>query len=123
MASASSITNRVDLHEIQKGDKNYLQFDFIGHLDYPSAQSAIEAWRKFLKADGKVDLIYNCLAMTGFDTPARKLWQSTLAELKSHTGNIWIVSTNNFILAAAKTMGLLSGYDIRVVKSIESIKS
>jgi hypothetical protein len=60
--------------------------------------------------------------MTGFDSSARKNWQTTMSELKSKTGSIWVISSNAFILGAAKTMGLLSGYDIKVAKSIESIK-
>jgi hypothetical protein len=112
----------VSLKETTVVGKSFLQFNFQGHLDLESATEAIEAWRKQLTPNQKINLIYNCLEMTGFDTPARKIWQLAMSDLKASTGSIWIISSNAFILGAAKTMGLLSGYDIKVAKNIEGIK-
>ena len=105
-------------------NKNYLAFAFSGHLSEEEAVTAIGSWRNMVK-DSKpgstVNLIYDCTEMTGFDTQARRKWQDAMAELKSKSGVIWIVSTNVFILTAAKTMGLLTGYNIKAARSLSDI--
>ena len=117
----------VSVQLIKKNEKLYLQFDFIGHLDEATAVQAISEWRKKLQSlhppDAKVDLIYNCISMTGFDTAARKKWQETMKELQTRTNVIWIVSDNIFIIGAAKTMSILTRYTIKSVKSLEEIRS
>jgi hypothetical protein len=105
--------------------KRFLVFHFKGYLDEFSAKIAIQQWvHEFEKepADsGKIDIIYNCNEMTGFDTAARKKWQQTMSTLKSRLANVWIISDNRFILAAAKTMGLLSGFKIRAARSFNVV--
>ncbi len=104
--------------------KTYLQFDFPDHLDEKMADAAIQLWRiEKAKAtyNGKTDLIFNCIEMTGFATEARRKWQATLKELKSEIGEIWVVSDNIFILGAAKTMGILAGYQLKVTRSLNEI--
>lgn len=115
-------SNHVDLRETTIGGKSYLQFDFIGHLSHSSALKAISQWKNCMKPGTKINLVYNCTSMTGFDTEARKAWQSTMVALKNEIGNIWIISTNVFILGAAKTMGLLTGFSIKAAKSLADIK-
>lgn len=115
-------TNRVTVINKQISGTAFLQFDFRGHLDVASATAAIESWKTHASANPKTHIIYNCLEMSGFDTAARKMWQATMSELKPKTGSIWIISSNAFILGAAKTMGILSGYDIKIAKSMDGIK-
>ena len=116
----------VSVQLIKKSEKLYLQFNFVGHLDEATAAQAISEWRKKLQhihpPDAKIDLIYNCTSMTGFDTAARKKWQETMKELQPHTNVIWIVSDNIFIIGAAKTMSILTRYTIKSVKSLEEIR-
>ena len=112
---------KVLLKKTEINGKPFLQFDFNGHLTVEAAHEAIGKWKTMLTENEKTNLIYNCLEMTNFDTAARKAWQSTMAELKPQTGRIWIISSNAFILGAAKTMGLLTGFDIKIAKSIESV--
>ena len=76
-----------------------------------------------LTKDGKkVTLVFNCDSMTGFDTEARKKWQAELKEHKKSIDEVWVVCGNLFVLSAAKTMGLLSGYSIRVTRSLSQIE-
>jgi hypothetical protein len=121
------MTASVSVHLIKKNEKPFIQFDFTGHLDEASAVKAISEWRKELAnihtPVAKVDLIYNCISMTGFDTAARKRWQETMKELQPRTDVIWIVSDNIFIIGAAKTMGILTRYTIKSVKSLEEIRT
>lgn len=122
MASDVNTSNRVSLSVVERQGTMFLQFDFTGHLDVKSAQAAIAAWKGKLQSGKKADLIYNCLEMTGFETEARRHWQNAMSDLKSSTGNIWIISTNPFILAAAKTMGVLTRFEIKVATSLDRVK-
>lgn len=121
------MTANVSIQLIRKNEKLYLQFDFAGHLDEATALKAISVWREKLASlhplDAKVDLIYNCTCMTGFDTAARKKWQETMKELQPRTNVIWIVSDNIFIIGAAKTMSLLTRYTIKSVESLDEIRA
>lgn len=114
--------NSVKVFQLSKNNKPYIQFDFKGYLDHPNAVKAIGEWKQCMEGTVKKNLIYNCVAMSGFDSTARKMWQSTMSELKQKIGSIWIISPNMFILAAAKTMGILAGFSIKVAKSIADIK-
>lgn len=115
----------VTIHLTRKNNKPFLQFDFQGHLDEPTAIKAINEWKKEVAnlqpANTKVNLIYNCILMTGFDTAARKKWQETMKELRPHTDVIWIVSDNIFIIGAAKTMGALTRYTIKSARSLQDV--
>jgi hypothetical protein len=114
--------NDVAISETNRNGKMYIQFDFHGYLDHPSAVKGIEIWRKFMAGDGKKDLIYNCSEMSGFDSTSRQMWQATMKEFKPQIGNIWMISENRFILAAAKTMGLLAGFSMKTARSLDEIK-
>jgi len=115
---------KVRVQSITLRNKNFLCFSFNGHLTEEEAIQAISTWKestRLLKPGAVVDLIYDCTAMTGFDSQARRKWQDSMTELKSKSGIIWIVSTNVFILTAAKTMGLLTGYHIKVARTLADI--
>lgn len=114
--------NRVKVFECVKNDRLYIQFDFIGHLDQRSAVQAIADWKQHMGDPSKKNLIYNCHEMSGFDGSARKMWQATMGEYKQKIGSIWIISSNILILGAAKTMGILTGFSIKVAKSTDDIK-
>ncbi|MTI38387.1 hypothetical protein [Fulvivirga lutimaris] len=118
------MANSINISQIKLNDKPFLKFDFPEYLDLKIAEEAISNWKTQLsdfESNNKVDLIFNCMDMSGFDTEARKIWQNTLKELKPQTGQIWVVCENLFILGAAKTMGILSGYQIKVTRSIEKV--
>jgi hypothetical protein len=51
------------------------------------------------------------------------MWQATMKEFKPRIGNIWMISTNRFILAAAKTMSILAGFSMKTARSLHVIKS
>ena len=114
--------NSVKVSERIKNGKPYIQFDFRGYLDHPNAVEAIKAWKQLMESPSKKNLIYNCIDMSGFDSTARKMWQTTMSEFKQKIGSIWIISSNTFILAAAKTMGVLTGFSIKVARSEDQIK-
>jgi len=115
--------NIVDVNFISKNNKQYLQFDFPSHLDEVSAANAIKRWNEMMKPNaGKISIIYNCAKMTGFATDARRIWQDTMKSHKNQIDVIWLVSDNIFIRGAAKTMGLLTGFPIKVTKSLGEIK-
>ena len=114
----------VTLHSATINNKNFLQFDFPSHLTKEMVEETISLWKdmyKKIKPGEKADLVFNCEDMSGFDTDARKMWQATMKDLKLQTGSIWIVSDNLFILGAAKTMGVLTGFTIKVTRSLSEV--
>lgn len=119
---AEKQVNRLAIAETTRSGKPYIQFDFTGYFDHPAALQGAEQWKALMKGDTKRDLIFNCAEMHGFDSTSRQLWQAVMKEHKSRIGNIWVISNNSFILAAAKTMGLLAGFSIKVAKSLDQIK-
>lgn len=105
---------------------NYLHFTFIGHLAEGMAVEAISRWNEEMtkiKLNGsKISVVYDCREMSGFDTSARKQWQTAMTTHKPLIGVIWIISDNLFILAAAKTMGVLTGFPIKAARTPHEIK-
>lgn len=122
MKATAEQVNHLEIRETIQGSKKYIQFNFVGHLDHPSAVKGIEVWKQYMTGTGRHDLIYNCTDMSGFDSTARQLWQSTMKEFKNQIGNIWMISDNRFILAAAKTMGILAGFSIKTARSLADVR-
>ncbi|MBS1508920.1 MAG: hypothetical protein JSS79_19945 [Bacteroidetes bacterium] len=117
--------NSVEITTVTINSKEYLQFDFTGFLDVAVATDALHRWDEQMKKannHAKVSLVYNCQNMKGFDTSARKLWQAAMQRHKNLVNTTWIISDNVFILGAAKTMGLLTGFPIKVTKNLQGIK-
>lgn len=114
--------NHVLIFETARDGKTYIQFDFHGYLDHPAAVSGIETWKGLMKDGSKKDLIFNCEDMSGFDSTSRQMWQATMKEYKPNIGNIWMICSNRFILAAAKTMSLLAGFSMKTARSLDEIR-
>lgn len=106
--------------------KRYLKFVFEGHFSEEQALPAIEKWRKLFSEEvpegQKVNIIWDCLAMTGFEPKVKTTWQKILKELSPKIQDIWIVSTNPMIRVAALTMGLFSNYKIKTAINESYIK-
>jgi hypothetical protein len=118
-------SHTVNIDWISINEKSYLQFTFEGHLSESMADQAIVQWKDELnkfQEETKTDIIYQCTNMTGFDTNARRNWQNAMSELRNQLGEIWIVSCNIFILTAARTMGVLTGFNIKATKTIDEIR-
>jgi hypothetical protein len=115
-----------ELHWRTIDGKRFFKFTFHGHLTAKEAMPAIIQWRnEFQKEipDGhKVNIIWDCLDMSGFDPNVKKTWQKTLKEHSNQIREIWIISTNPVIRVAALTMGLFSNYKIKTVVSELDIK-
>jgi hypothetical protein len=121
MKPSAEKVDHLEIYEVTRMGRKYIQFDFTGYLDYPTAEAGIETWRRLMTGTDKHHLIYHCTDMTGFDSSAREIWQAALKEMKADIANIWMVSDNRFILAAAKTMGILAGFPIKTTRSLDAI--
>ncbi|MBS1559144.1 MAG: hypothetical protein JST69_10505 [Bacteroidetes bacterium] len=109
---------------IKIGNKDFLQFDFEGDLKDPIALDCIKQWKdemRKLSPGQKINLIFNCCKMSGFETEARKHWQETMKLFKGQINDVWIVSENIFIRTAAKTMGLLTGFNMKTCNSVSEV--
>lgn len=113
------------LEWLEKGGKKYLKFLFKDHLSLDAAMATISKWKEELSKESakteKVNLIWDCNEMTGYDGAARKTWQATMGELKGQIGDIWIISRNPIFRTAAKTMALLTSYKLKSAKSEDDI--
>ena len=67
----------------------------------------------------KIVILCSCLEMTRYDSSARLLWQKQMNRYKDNILSTWIISNNIMIKTAAKTMGLLGGFDVNTANSIE----
>ncbi|MCU0430469.1 MAG: hypothetical protein MUF42_10910 [Cytophagaceae bacterium] len=105
--------------------KKWLWFVFPAMLEEASAIEAVQHWKEHfnqsLKPGDKANLIFDCSHMKNYDTASRQLWQRTMVEHRANIGDIWIISQNRLILTAAKTMGLLTGFKIKVALSEEAM--
>ena len=117
-------TNRVNVNWIRKFEKKCLSLEIYGHLSTENAFSATSRWKEevsALESGEKANIICNCLKMTGYDTEARKQWQQTIGDLKSQIKCMWIITDNNLFRMAARTMGLLTKFQIKTAKSESEI--
>lgn len=116
--------NDVILEWVVKGKRKWLKFIFINHLDETQARTAIEKWENYfteLPLGSKTDLIFQCKQMKGYDTSARIIWQRMMMDSRSQIGEVWIISDSRLILTAAKTMSLLTKFNIKAAKDEELI--
>lgn len=116
--------NSLKITSVKKGSKDFLQFDFEGDLKETIALDSIQQWKdemsKLLPGQ-KINLIFNCRKMSGFETEARKHWQETMKLFKGQISDVWVVSENIFIRTAAKTMGLLTGFNMKACNSVSEV--
>ncbi len=113
--------NSVTIQPVTLHARNYLQFDFIGHLSDEIAAKALENWKGHMNLNTKTSIVYNCQKMKGFETNARRNWQAAMSGYKNQIDVIWIVCDNLFILTAAKTMGILTGLPIKVCRTLDLV--
>ncbi|MDW7694936.1 hypothetical protein R9C00_09290 [Flammeovirgaceae bacterium SG7u.111] len=117
--------NEVKVSSERTSGKLFLKFEFIGSLKEDIALEAISRWEVLmdtqLEEGEKAEIIWNCERMTGYESEARKGWQSMLKESKEKTGDIWIVTAKTMFRVAAKTMALLTNYKLKAVSSEREI--
>ncbi|MBS1487770.1 MAG: hypothetical protein JST43_09285 [Bacteroidetes bacterium] len=117
--------NSLKVFAVQRENKNYIQFDFEGDLTHRVAQDGIRQWENEMGklAEGqKINLLFNCVSMLGFETEARKQWQEIMKKFKPQIENVWVISESIFIRGAARTMGMLTGYNIKSCRSISEVE-
>ncbi len=105
--------------------KLFLKFEFIGSLKGDVALEAISRWEMMMETQmekgEKADIVWNCERMAGYESDARKSWQNMLKESKEQIGDIWIVTSKTMFRVAAKTMALLTNYNLKAVSSESEI--
>lgn len=109
---------------LRNSGKSCLKFTFAKHLTLPEAKSAIADWRKIFaeKPGERIVLIWDCLAMKGYDSGARILWQEALRDLGGQVDSVWMIGGSDFIKMGAASMGLAVPINIRSVKSEKEIE-
>jgi len=109
---------------VEKNGEPCLKFTFNGRLLEEDAIVAIEKWRNaFTARQGeKINIIWNCLNMSGYDSGARRKWQEALKEMKDQIKSIWLVSTSPIIKTGALVMRVFTSLDIQMVESEDEIR-
>jgi len=102
---------------------NCLRFSFNGSLVEEEAKNAVNEWRRIFKSkkDNKLNLVWDCNKMTGYDPGARLVWQNALRELKDQIASIWVVSKSNMIRSGAMIISMMTKYNIKVVQDESEI--
>ncbi|MFA9389180.1 MAG: hypothetical protein ACERKD_05210 [Prolixibacteraceae bacterium] len=70
----------------------------------------------------KITMIWECLKMQRYDSPARSLWQRMLKNNKDRIGTIWLIADSLVIKAGARVISNITSYDIKNVSSFDEIK-
>lgn len=109
--------------EIKKiNNTECLNFVFNGELTENNAAFAIDKWKLLLnKSNTKIQHIWNCKGMTGYEPMARSHWQRAIKELKGKIDKIWLVSDSALIIAGARILSVFTSLDIKTVSTEESI--
>ncbi len=101
-----------------------LHFLFNGKLAAEDTRIAAEKWKAEFKprAGKKITLVWDCLALGGYDHDSRVLWQSTLGELRGQIEGIWLVTRSLIITVGANVISTFTKFKITIVASEEEIK-
>ncbi len=105
------------------GASKYLIFRFKGHLTDDVAKTAVAEWednfRNKLGADQHANIVWNCLEMSKYSTGAALSWKKALPKFSQQIGDIWLITTNPFFKMGAKTVTMLTSFELKVVSSHE----
>ena len=113
----------VDIELSVLNNEECLKFTFKENLKESDALEAIEEWKKLFQAAGgdKINVIWDCIEMTGFENKARVAWQHAIKELKKQINCVWLVTDSKMIKAGAKVMNKFISFKLKVVESVENI--
>lgn len=115
--------NELKIEWVKKAGKQCLKFTFGDNLTEADAEYGIKKWRDCFnsKSGESVTLIWDCKVMTGYNSAARNQWTDALKEMKPQIDTIWLITESSIIKMGASVMGMLSSFDIKVVKSESEI--
>jgi len=116
-----SVNPSIEWYQISK--KECLKFSFGEKLTEKEADVAIAEWKEFFKSreEKKVNLVWDCRKMKGYESGARINWTNALKELKSQIASIWLISDSTFIRLGASVMAMFSNLNIIPINSEEDI--
>ena len=99
-----------------------LNFVFSGLLTENNAAVAVDKWKQLLNRNAtKIQHVWNCKGMTGYEPMARSHWQRAIKELKGKIDKIWLVSDSALIITGAKILSVFTSFDIKTVSTEEAI--
>ena len=116
----TNVLSAINVSWTEKYGKKCLRIAIHSHFTEQDALEVSSKWKQEfanLAVDEKADIICNCINMTGYDTEARKIYQSTINQLKPQIGYLWVITSNKIFRTAAMTMGFLTKLKIRTADS------
>ena len=96
-----------------------LVFEFPEQLGSDVADRAIRRWREAFESrpGEQITIVWDCKAMKGYESGARRAWQDAIQEMKGRIAGIWLVSGSAFVRMGAMVMGKAISIPIRTVNS------
>lgn len=116
MIKSDILNPQIELCNIE--NKNCLRFYFNGSLVEKEAKNAITEWKRLFKTKSgeKINLVWDCNKMTGYDPGARLVWQNAMEELHDQISSIWVVSKSGMIRSGAMIISMITKHKINVVQ-------
>ena len=102
------ISAQLDIHVLKNMDikTTFLYFKFKGKFTEETSIAGSKAWASFLneRPNEKIEFVWDCEEMTGFEINARKEWYETMKGYKDQIKMVYVISNNLMIRSAAKVM-------------------
>jgi|GEM_PF-890821 len=110
--------------EVGSGEKE-LRFIFKGKFSEEDCLKATQAWRQYCEENPheKFVIIWDCLAMTGFEMSARREWIKHMQILSNRIASINVVCENALIRGSARIVLKLFKFNYKIVKSYDELQS
>jgi hypothetical protein len=113
----------VEIELCQLTGLDCLKFTFNGNFTENVAKTTIEEWETMIGnvKEGKINMVWDTLKMTGYDSEARIMWQHMLKKYKHVIGTVWVITNSGLIKAGLKLLSTFTSYHFKTVKSCHEI--
>lgn len=104
--------------------KKYLYLFFDGHFSGDHAQQAINQINLLTRNQAdKMDMIWECTKMGGYEPSAREQWQEFIKGLKPNLATIHLITDNFVIRSGAMVVGIFAGLRIQSWATIDEFQA
>lgn len=112
---------RIDWYTLK--NQPFIKFSFSGNFTEKDASTAVKIWKQYFesKENEKIALIWDCLAMTGYEPGSRHHWQQMMTQLKHQIEVIWLITDSKIIRVGAMLLSAFTSYSIKVVATEKQI--
>src|SRR5512136_15329 len=97
----NEVQDHVEIELCQLSDLDCLKFTFNGNFSENVATNTIAEWEHMIGnvKDAKINMVWDTLNMTGYESDARVMWQHMLKKYKPIIGTVWVITNSALIKA------------------------